>query len=293
MPSNTSLFSVEDLQRPSRSPIQIDRWGDMVPWHHPNAPTPPSAWHSAHFIGLAASGVNEEEKEVRRFTLVTLRNYGFGKTTMQDALLQEASNLIEGFKRKLGVPFDPRNDFTTAAGNIISGMLMGKQFQEGDEGFRTASESITEALQIGAKAIVEDAFPVMKLISNAKRKMHQHFGIAESYIKNIINEHVSSRVPDRPRDFIDTWLDQEEKSSNRTAQPAFLRFNLPAVVVDIFTGGFETTATSFQWWEEILRSIPTPKRKNSRKFVQWPINLVVVLIPWGSLTKSAGKAFSE
>lgn len=166
---------------------------------------------------------------------------------MQDALLQEASDLIIVFKRKIGTPFNPRNDLCNAAANMISEILLGKKFKQGDEGFRLLNASITEAIKITMKANMEFSFPVLKWFSNTRREMKYHFGLAEVFFQNIITEHISSRIPNEPRDFIDTWLDQEERTSGRTAHSAFLRKNLPNVVAELFIGALETTSTTFQW----------------------------------------------
>lgn len=200
-----------------------------------------------NLLGIVASGVSEEEKEVRRFTLVTLRNFGFGKTSMQDALLHEALDLVEVFKRKIGRPFPPRNDLANAAGNIISSMLLGTKFEQGDEGFKAVAEDLTEAVKLFSKVAMEVAFPAAKWLSNTNRNMRYHCDRAETFMQKIIEAHVATHVPGEPRDFIDTWFDEEAKSNNGHAKRTFLREKMSTVLLDIFTGGFETTATSFLW----------------------------------------------
>lgn len=165
---------------------------------------------------------------------------------MQDVLLQEASDLVEEFKKKVGKPFVPRNVLWNAAGNIISKLLLGQKFEQGNEGFRAVAEDLTQAVKISSKVSFESSFPVLEWFSKAWRDMKFHTDRAEAYMQNVIEDHVASHIPGEPRDFIDTWLDEEAKFTGQT-KSTFDRQKMTSVLLDVFTGGFETTATSIQW----------------------------------------------
>ena len=111
---------------------------------------------------------------------------------------------------------------------------------------------VTEKINIGMKQILVAArdrmFPIMKYLPNSGRTiMAETFRSIKGFLIKIVDEHRSMHVPDEPRDFIDVWLDQSSKV-DKTSDSIYSSERLSNVLVDLFAGGFETTATAFQWY---------------------------------------------
>ncbi|XP_055344239.1 cytochrome P450 2J6-like [Paramacrobiotus metropolitanus] len=113
--------------------------------------------------GILTSGVDDVSKAIRRFTVVSLRSFGFGKTDMQNIILNEADLLVEEFQRTNGSPFNPRNALTTATANIMSALLIGKRFDHEEAGFSFISEKMSQALKLVNTTMLVSAFPWLRL----------------------------------------------------------------------------------------------------------------------------------
>ncbi|XP_055345485.1 cytochrome P450 2C42-like [Paramacrobiotus metropolitanus] len=205
--------------------------------------------------GIAASGVSEPEREIRKFTLISLRSFGFGKSTMQDTMLHEVNELVKTFRqhcpthdRPLPLPFNPRNSLANAAANVISSVLMGKRFQPDDPNFIRLSDDLTEAIKKVMISQQARSFPLLRLLflNRGIKSAHDAFRRAHDFVTEIVQEHVHQNQPRMPRDFADDWLDKaaDEAAKGKTT---FAVEHLPAKLLDLFIGGFETTATAIQW----------------------------------------------
>ncbi|GAU92109.1 hypothetical protein RvY_04234 [Ramazzottius varieornatus] len=202
---------------------------------------------SVHHPGMIISGTEESAKNVRKFTLVTLRNLGFGQRSMQANILQEAENVITEFRRKKSEPFNPRSIVALATANVIASITLGRTFKYGDEGMVMMTETITFGMKQILVAARDRMFPFMKYLpNNARTIMAEVFGSIKGFLNKIIDEHRPTHVPNEPRDFIDVWLDQSTDVVTPT-NSIYSSERLPNVLVDLFAGGFETTATAFQW----------------------------------------------
>ncbi|XP_073442552.1 cytochrome P450 2K6-like [Dendrobates tinctorius] len=74
----------------------------------------------------------ENWKVMRRFTLSTLRDYGMGKRTIEDKIIEEAECLAEKFRSYEGKPFGNFTSLNAAVANIIVSILLSKRFDYED-----------------------------------------------------------------------------------------------------------------------------------------------------------------
>ncbi|XP_025030630.1 cytochrome P450 2H2-like [Python bivittatus] len=84
--------------------------------------------------GLATNDDNKW-RELRRFTLSTLRDFGMGKKRMSERVQEEALCLAEEVATTKGQPFDPRRRFTSAVSNVICAVVFGNRFDYEDQIF--------------------------------------------------------------------------------------------------------------------------------------------------------------
>ncbi|KAL7989371.1 hypothetical protein Chor_012037 [Crotalus horridus] len=80
---------------------------------------------------------NDEKKwrELRRFTLSTLRDFGMGTKRMSERVQEEALCLVEEMAATKGQPFDPRRNLASAVSNVICAVVFGNRFDYKDQTF--------------------------------------------------------------------------------------------------------------------------------------------------------------
>lgn len=83
-------------------------------------------------LGIIAS--EGERWEIhRRFLLRQLRDFGFGKSTMEGLIMDEANELIETYKQKAGTPITLiREQVKLAVINSLFRILTSKRFKQDD-----------------------------------------------------------------------------------------------------------------------------------------------------------------
>uniref|UniRef100_A0A3Q3IME4 Uncharacterized protein n=1 Tax=Monopterus albus TaxID=43700 RepID=A0A3Q3IME4_MONAL len=71
-------------------------------------------------------------KEMRRFALTNMRDFGMGKKVIEDKIIEESHYLIEVFKKFKGEAFDTSQPINYAVSNIICSMVYGSRFEYDD-----------------------------------------------------------------------------------------------------------------------------------------------------------------
>ncbi|XP_073530101.1 cytochrome P450 2K4-like isoform X2 [Phyllobates terribilis] len=96
-----------------------------------NRPYGPLTMKVAKNNGVVSSN-GENWKVMRRFTLSSLRDYGMGKRTIEDKIIEEADCLVQKMKSYEGKPFDNLTSVNAAVANIIVAILLSRRFEYED-----------------------------------------------------------------------------------------------------------------------------------------------------------------
>jgi len=192
--------------------------------------------------------------EQRRFTLRTLRDFGFGKTGMEGMIKEEVTMFIEEIKKTEGDPFDFRSKFNLPILNALWRITAGQRFDYDDPKLLSFVERITLFFQrIGRpSSILILAFPwIAKLYPQFLERDKDLEIVREmlNFMSNTIKEHEESIDPNEPRDFTDKVLIEIRKTTDKTS--SFYgdvgREYLANTMLDLFIAGSETTSTSLTW----------------------------------------------
>uniref|UniRef100_A0A4X2M6Y9 Cytochrome P450 family 2 subfamily J member 2 n=1 Tax=Vombatus ursinus TaxID=29139 RepID=A0A4X2M6Y9_VOMUR len=184
----------------------------------------------------------------RRFGLTTLRNLGMGKKVLEQRLQEEAQHLVERFRRENGKSFDPHVPIVRAAANVICALVFGHRFSRGDPFF----QELMKAIDFGLAFVntiwrrLYDVFPwLLRHLPGPHHKVFRYQEIVKGLICQEIQSH-KQRVPEDAEDFISCYLAQITKRKD-DPMSTFNEENLIQVIIDLFLGGTETTATTLRW----------------------------------------------
>ncbi|XP_003515348.1 cytochrome P450 2C26 isoform X1 [Cricetulus griseus] len=87
-------------------------------------------------------------KETRRFTLMTLRNLGMGKRSIEDRVQEEAQCLVEELRKTNASPCDPTFILSCAPCNVICSIIFQNRFDYKDQDFLNFMEKVNENVRI-------------------------------------------------------------------------------------------------------------------------------------------------
>ncbi|KAG6922206.1 cytochrome P450, family 2, subfamily C, polypeptide 23b, partial [Chelydra serpentina] len=202
-------------------------------------------------------------KRLRRFTLTTLRNFGMGKKSTEERILEEAHFLVERLKNTHGRPFDPTLFLNHAVSNVICSIVFGDRFDYEDKKFVTLINLIEESskLQRSSCAVLYNFFPtLMDYIPGPHQRIFKHFEELRKFVLERVEMHRESLEPSCPRDFIDAFLIKikEEQQNNQ------LEFTIESLLrrtLDLFFAGTRTTSTTLTHGLLFLMKYPEIEEK--------------------------------
>ncbi|CAL8142838.1 unnamed protein product [Orchesella dallaii] len=213
-------------------------------------------------------GIINSEGEIweqqRRFVVRQLRDFGFGKTSMESIIMEEVNELGDRLASLKGEPVSNMKGFLSLATvNSLWSIVAGKRYSQDDPKLRALAHQLSGAFnEAGENA---GAFFIMKWLKhilpdlsgyNAIRKM---FAELAEFVGNTIQEHKNTFQEDSPRDFIDVYLNEIKSTTDPSSSfhGVAAEKQLIGVVADLFQAGADAMASTLNW--AILHLISNPE----------------------------------
>ncbi|XP_062032649.1 cytochrome P450 2F5 [Lepus europaeus] len=197
--------------------------------------------------GIAFSN-GDRWRALRRFSMQILRNFGMGKRSIEERILEEGGFLLAELRRTEGEPFDPTFVLSRSVSNIICSVIFGSRFDYGDERLHTIISLINDNFQIMSGPWGEwyNIFPsLLDWVPGPHRRLFRNFGCMKALIARSVRDHQASLDPDSPRDFIDCFLTKMAQEQ----QDPLSHFHMDTLLMtthNLLFGGTETVGTTLR-----------------------------------------------
>ena len=153
-------------------------------------------------------------RELRRFTLRTLRDFGFGKKGSEGIVLEECVSMNEAIDKMIAASngvIDVDKLFNKAAMNVVWNVTAAERFDYEDENMKELYNFLELFMLMGKKIIGKPLgiFPSLRYIPPFRSTYNQAaegMDKCRKFIAKTIKKHRDSLDPNEPRDFIDKFL---------------------------------------------------------------------------------------
>nr|XP_028569507.1 cytochrome P450 2K6-like [Podarcis muralis] len=224
-------------------------------------PTIPIFEDHARGFGVVFSH-GENWKAMRRFSLSTLRDYGMGKRSIEDRIVEECSVLIKTFESYQGQPFETTTIMNAAAANIIASILLNKRFEYEDSTFRKLLKMVNENIRLfgSPSVMLYNVFPALGSFLGVHKTLLHNRDEMHAFINATFIQHLRDLDENDQRSFIDSFLLRQQEEKDKL-DGYFNTENLKAVVSNLFSAGTETTATTLRWGLLLMMKYPEIQSK--------------------------------
>ncbi|XP_069799501.1 cytochrome P450 2B11-like [Dendropsophus ebraccatus] len=202
-------------------------------------------------------------KQMRRFALTTLRNFGMGKRSIEERIQEEAQCLVEEFSKTKGKLFDPNFLFGCAVSNIICSIVFGKRFSYDDKQFLSLIQNINAVIRFmnsGWGLVFYYFHRIMFYVPGPHHKGIQHLIDLKAFVQEKVDKSAKTFHPDTTRHFIDCFLVKMLQDQKNPASE-FINENLVASSINLFSAGTETTSTTLRYGFLALLKYPEIQAK--------------------------------
>ncbi|XP_056021775.1 cytochrome P450 2C28-like isoform X2 [Ostrea edulis] len=201
------------------------------------------------FKGVVSSS-GELWKEHRTFTLNALREFGFGKRSLESRIVEEIEVFVKEIQSKDGTPFNMPDLLHVCIANIICSINFGQRYDHNDKKFQSLLNQMNQNLSNENIMFVATILPFFKYIPGDPFRIKEAISNAtslEDHLRKIIEEHEEAYDENNLRDFVDVYL-KKMKSEKGNPNTTYDELQLLMIVNELFIAGTETTSTALRWF---------------------------------------------
>ncbi|XP_034142593.1 cytochrome P450 2M1-like isoform X1 [Esox lucius] len=195
---------------------------------------------------LVSSG--KRWKDLRRISLMTLKNFGMGRRTIEQRIQEEAKFLIKAIHEYGDSVVNPKKMICNSIGNVISSIVFGHRFEYNDPMFQLIQKAVDDYFNVLSSPIgaMFNMFP--RIVWWFPGKHHRMFAIinqAKDYMRAQAELRLKNLDTSDPQDLLEAFLIKmlEEKDDPNTE---FCYDNMVMTAWNLFSAGTETTSSTLR-----------------------------------------------
>ena len=204
------------------------------------------------FPGLIMSE-GETWKQQRRFSLRTLRDFGFGKQGLEELIMDEVKMFKHLLDTEVGQPIDIATKLNLPILNALWKVTVGERFDYDDPRLLDICQRLTETFKlfVGTKLAL-NSYPWMRRLFSkwlSTDFILQSLHDVIDLMKENIVKHQQTLDVNSPRDYTDMVLKEIENTTDESSSfhGSVGLDNLKVALFDLFLAGSETTSTTLTW----------------------------------------------
>ena len=186
--------------------------------------------------------------EHRRFVLRHLRDFGFGKNSMEATVLDEFEELAKEMQQDCGKPVKINFRFNLTVLNILWRMVADQRLDNNNPNAQKYIATVNDFVKMVGPKNPMNVAPWLRHVMpewSGYEALIRHRDMVEGMFCELVREHKRTLDRSSPRDFIDQFLLEMEAPDAEVRQ--FTERNLAVIGMDLFASGMETTSTSLMW----------------------------------------------
>ncbi|KAJ8029292.1 Cytochrome P450 2J6 [Holothuria leucospilota] len=197
-------------------------------------------------------------QEQRKFVHQIFRNFGVGKASFEDAIVEETTFLTDALLQSDGKVVNIEHLLKSAVSNVISSVTIGQRFQYNDEYFQNVLAKIHDMLEHSMIASQLSLFlPFIKYIPfSSSAKIVDSMKTLINFHDKVTTEHKAKFDVENMKDIMDAYLFEIKKGND-----VFNEDNMYWVINDLFIGSTDTITTTLMWVFLFLLNNPDVEKK--------------------------------
>ncbi|XP_034151473.1 cytochrome P450 2K1 isoform X3 [Esox lucius] len=217
---------------------------------------------------LLANG--DSWKEMRRFALTNLKDFGMGKKGSEEKISEEITYLIKEFKKHEGNALDTSKPVTFAVSNIISAIVFGSRFEYTDPLFIGMVNRAKENVRLMGSASIQiyNMFPWLGPWIKNLMLIKKNIVDWKTEVMEIVRGLKETLNPQMCRGFVDSFLVRKQtlevkrlptKSAYQESgntDSLYHDDNLVFSVTNLFVAGTDTTGNTLCWGLLLMAKYP-------------------------------------
>ncbi|KAK6169265.1 hypothetical protein SNE40_020346 [Patella caerulea] len=190
-------------------------------------------------------------KDQRKFAQETLREFGFGRTVLEDRILEEIGYFVEAIGQHNGKAFNMRRLIQASVSNVISFIVYGQRFDYGDPVFEDFVEKLEEIFAVSGFVGLLNFLPILRFLPGDlfkfKRTIRNNQEIDKNIIEPSVKDHLKNYDENNTNDFISCYIKEMKRVEKNGEESNINKANIIRTIKDLFIAGTEATSKTIQW----------------------------------------------